>query len=84
MREDGAYRVREIVENLYRSDSRRILATLIRLLGDFDLAEDAMHDAFKAAMVQWPPHFRGSLPCGLALAVGEIGEHRSPSNRGAA
>ena len=54
MREDGATRVREIVDNLYRSDSRRILATLIRLLGDFDLAEDALHDAFSAAMVQWP------------------------------
>jgi RNA polymerase sigma-70 factor (ECF subfamily) len=40
--------------DIYRAESRRILATLIRLLGDFDLAEDALHDAFRAAMEQWP------------------------------
>lgn len=39
---------------LYREESGRILATLIRLLGDFDLAEDAMHDAFAAALERWP------------------------------
>ncbi|HEX3644092.1 MAG TPA: RNA polymerase sigma factor [Vicinamibacterales bacterium] len=39
---------------VYESDSRRVLATLIRLLGDFDLAEEAMHDAFRAALEQWP------------------------------
>ncbi|AYF90830.1 RNA polymerase sigma factor [Pseudomonas sp. DY-1] len=42
------------VEAIYRSDSRRVLATLIRLLGDFDLAEEALHDAFIAAVQQWP------------------------------
>ena len=42
------------VDAIYRSDSRRVLATLIRLLGDFDLAEEAMHDAFTAAVEQWP------------------------------
>src|SRR5437667_10492124 len=47
-------RVREAVDSIYRSESRRILATLIRLLGDFDLAEDALHDAFTAALQQWP------------------------------
>lgn len=46
--------VRERVEAVYRSDSRRVLATLIRLLGDFDLAEDALQDAFAAAAEQWP------------------------------
>ena len=46
--------VRAAVDAVYRSDSRRVLATLIRLLGDFDLAEEAMHDAFAAAMEQWP------------------------------
>ncbi|CAA9320867.1 MAG: RNA polymerase ECF-type sigma factor [uncultured Gemmatimonadetes bacterium] len=51
---DAAERVREAVEAVYRSDSRRVLATLIRLLGDFDLAEEAMHDAFAAALKQWP------------------------------
>jgi RNA polymerase sigma-70 factor, ECF subfamily len=51
--------MRDTVDAVYRSDSRRILATLIRLLGDFDLAEEAMHDAFTAAMEQWP---RDGLP----------------------
>src|SRR6185503_2246102 len=42
------------VNAVYLSDSRRVLATLIRLLGDFDLAEEALHDAFRAALEQWP------------------------------
>jgi RNA polymerase sigma-70 factor, ECF subfamily len=42
------------VEVVYREESRRVLATLIRLLGDFDRAEEAMHDAFAAAVEQWP------------------------------
>ncbi len=46
--------VRETVDAVYRADSRRVLATLIRLLGDFDLAEDALHDAFTAAVEHWP------------------------------
>jgi RNA polymerase sigma-70 factor (ECF subfamily) len=43
-----------VVDAVYRSDSRRVLATLIRLLGDFDLAEEALHDAFAAAVERWP------------------------------
>ncbi|MBT2301169.1 RNA polymerase sigma factor [Variovorax paradoxus] len=46
--------VREAVDALYRSESRRIFATLVRLLGDFDLAEEALHDGFRAALEQWP------------------------------
>ena len=46
--------VRERIDHVYRSDSRRILATLIRLLGDFDLAEEAVQDAFAAAVDRWP------------------------------
>ncbi|MGQ0592447.1 MAG: RNA polymerase sigma factor [Gammaproteobacteria bacterium] len=46
--------VRETVDAVYRSDSRRVFATLVRLLGDFDLAEEALHDAFRAALEQWP------------------------------
>ena len=46
--------VRETVDAVYRTDSRRVLATLIRLLGDFDLAEEALHDAFAAAVECWP------------------------------
>jgi RNA polymerase sigma-70 factor (ECF subfamily) len=50
---------REAVDLLYRSESRQVFATLIRLLGDFDVAEEALHDAFKAALEQWP---RDGLP----------------------
>src|SRR5512134_2617721 len=41
-------------EAVYRTESRRVFATLIRLLGDFDVAEEALHDAFAAAVEQWP------------------------------
>ena len=54
MSEDAAERVREMVDAVYRAESRRVLATLIRLLGDFDLAEEALHDAFTAAVERWP------------------------------
>src|SRR3954447_24670226 len=42
------------ISDVYRTDSRRVLATLIRLLGDFEIAEEALHDAFRAALEQWP------------------------------
>ncbi|MBI4206985.1 MAG: RNA polymerase sigma factor [Betaproteobacteria bacterium] len=51
---DDAERMRHTVDAVYRAESRRVLATLIRLLGDFDLAEEALHDAFRAALEQWP------------------------------
>ncbi|MDQ6690181.1 MAG: RNA polymerase subunit sigma-24, partial [Gemmatimonadota bacterium] len=54
MQNDIAAHVRDRVETIYRSDSRRVLATLIRLLGDFDLAEEALHDAFATAVERWP------------------------------
>jgi len=54
MIEDTAERMRETVDAIYRSESRRVFATLIRLLGDFDVAEEALHDAFRAALEQWP------------------------------
>ena len=56
---DQTARVRERIGDIYRSDSRRVLATLIRLLGDFDLAEEALHDAFAAALDAWPA---GGIP----------------------
>ena len=46
--------LQRVIDDIYREESRRVFATLIRLLGDFDLAEDALHDAFTAAMRQWP------------------------------
>jgi RNA polymerase sigma-70 factor (ECF subfamily) len=53
MSEDDVKGVREVVEEIYRTESRQVLATLIRLLGDFETAEEALHDAFAAAVEQW-------------------------------
>lgn len=53
MSEDATTEARELVEEVYRSQSRQVLATLIRLLGDFETAEEALHDAFAAAVEQW-------------------------------
>jgi RNA polymerase sigma-70 factor (ECF subfamily) len=52
--EHGSEQVRAQVDTIYHTESRRIFATLIRLLGDFDLAEDALQEAFRVAMEQWP------------------------------
>src|SRR6266478_7783452 len=54
MSENTVERVRELVDSVYRSESRRVFATLIRLLGEFDLAEEALHEAFASALEQWP------------------------------
>ena len=54
MHETSSEAARDALETVYRSESRRVLATLIRLVGDFDLAEEAMHEAVMAAMEQWP------------------------------
>jgi RNA polymerase sigma-70 factor (ECF subfamily) len=51
---DAARRAQETVEATYRTESRAVLATLIRLLGDFDVAEEALHEAFRAALEHWP------------------------------
>lgn len=53
MHEYSAQPLRDVVDGIYRRESRRVLATLIRLLGDFDLAEEALHEAFAAAVEQW-------------------------------
>jgi RNA polymerase sigma-70 factor (ECF subfamily) len=62
------------VDAVYRSESRRVLATLIRLLGDFDLAEEAMHDAFAAAVEQWP---RGGVPANPRAWLVSAGRFRA-------
>lgn len=54
MNQSFSEHARATLETIYREESRRVLATLIRLLGDFDLAEEALHDAVTAAMEQWP------------------------------
>ena len=53
MSQDEVKRIHELVDTVYRSESRPVLATLIRLLGDFDAAEEALHDAFTVAVEQW-------------------------------
>lgn len=53
MNTEPATQVRQLVDEVYRTESRRVFATLVRLLGDFDRAEDALHDAFTAALQQW-------------------------------
>ncbi len=62
----------EDIETLYRTESRRIFATLVRLLGDFDLAEEALHEAFKAAMEQWPTHGMPSNPRAWLVSSGRF------------
>src|SRR5512134_338382 len=54
MTENATRLAHETLDAIYRAESRRIFSTLIRLLGDFDLAEDALHEAFRAALEQWP------------------------------
>ncbi len=64
--------VRAQVERLYQAESRRVLATLIRLLGDFDLAEEATHDAFATALEQWPRQGLPSHPRAWLISTGRF------------
>jgi RNA polymerase sigma-70 factor (ECF subfamily) len=68
----GDVAVRELVDSVYRSDSRRVLATLIRLLGDFDLAEEALHDAFAAALERWPREGPPARPRAWLVSAGRF------------
>jgi RNA polymerase sigma-70 factor (ECF subfamily) len=70
--EDPAQSIREMVEAVYRTESRRILATLIRLLGDFDLAEDALHEAFAAAVEKWPAEGAPANPRAWLVSTGRF------------
>jgi RNA polymerase sigma-70 factor (ECF subfamily) len=72
MKDDIAAHVRDRVDAIYRSDSRRVLATLIRLLGDFDLAEEALHDAFATAVEQWPEKGIPSNPSAWLISAGRF------------
>jgi RNA polymerase sigma-70 factor (ECF subfamily) len=64
--------LRSALEAVYRTESRRVLATLIRLLGDFDLAEEAMHDAFAAAVEQWPRDGTPANPRAWLVSTGRF------------
>jgi RNA polymerase sigma-70 factor (ECF subfamily) len=72
VQEDSAGDVRDRVDAIYRSDSRRVLATLIRLLGDFDLAEEALHDAFAAALESWPENGLPANPRTWLISTGRF------------
>ncbi|WDT69238.1 MAG: sigma factor [Candidatus Manganitrophus sp.] len=72
MGQDAAEKMREVVDGVYRTDSRRVLATLIRLLGDFDLAEEAMHDAFAAAVEQWRQEGVPKNPAAWLISTGRF------------
>jgi RNA polymerase sigma-70 factor (ECF subfamily) len=64
--------VRSAVDTIYRNESRRILATLIRLLGDFDLAEEALHESVAAALDQWPLDGIPSNPRAWLVSAGRF------------
>jgi RNA polymerase sigma-70 factor (ECF subfamily) len=70
--ETAPAQIREAVDAVYSTESRRILATLIRLLGDFDLAEDALHDAFTAALRQWPKEGVPANPRAWLVSAGRF------------
>ncbi len=72
MAEMSAEQVRQVVDALYRSESRQVLATLIRLLGDFDLAEEALHEAFAAAVEQWPRDGVPARPRAWLISTGRF------------
>ncbi|KJS08597.1 MAG: RNA polymerase subunit sigma-24 [Gammaproteobacteria bacterium BRH_c0] len=64
--------MKDTIDNLYRNESRRVLATLIRLLGDFELAEEAMHEAFAAALQQWPSEGVPANPRAWLVSTGRF------------
>ena len=64
--------MRDQLEAIYRAESRRVFATLVRLLGDFDLAEEALHDAFRAALEQWPTQGVPANPRAWLVSTGRF------------
>lgn len=72
MTESDVGRIQEVLDGMYRTDSRRILSTLIRLLGDIDIAEEALHDAFAAAMEKWPVEGIPGNPRSWLISVGRF------------
>lgn len=72
MNKSSPDQAQSMVDAVYRRDSRRVLATLIRLLGDFDLAEEAMHEAFRAALEQWPRQGMPTNPRAWLVSAGRF------------
>ena len=72
MSEENVKVISEKLAAIYSSDSRRILATLIRLVGDFDIAEDALHEGFKAALEKWPSEGVPANPIAWLISAGRF------------
>jgi RNA polymerase sigma-70 factor, ECF subfamily len=72
MNQQTAEPIRSQVDAIYRTESRRVFATLIRLIGDFDLAEEAMHEAFTAAVTQWPRDGMPANPRSWLVSTGRF------------
>ena len=72
MSQDPVDRARAQVDEVYLAESRRVLATLIRLLGDFDIAEEAMQEAFAAAVEQWPRDGTPANPRAWLVSTGRF------------
>ena len=72
MSDPSTVNIRSHIDVVYRAESGRILATLIRLLGDFDVAEDAMHDAFNAALQRWPAEGIPANPRAWLISTGRF------------
>lgn len=74
MNENNASQIRDRLNEVYRQESRSIFATLIRLIGDFDLAEEAMHEAFAVAVKQW---FRDGIPANPKAWLVSVGRFKA-------
>ncbi len=72
MHHDGSAALRERIDELYRSESRRVFASLVRLLNDFDLADDAMHEAFATAMETWQDEGVPANPRAWLISTGKF------------
>jgi RNA polymerase sigma-70 factor (ECF subfamily) len=72
MGEPDAEQIRQLLDTVYRTESRRVFATLVRLLGDFDLAEEALHDAFSSAAEQWPRSGAPANPRAWLVSAGKF------------
>src|SRR4051812_5516555 len=71
-RQEVDLQARQSVDTIYRAESRRVFATLVRLLGDFDLAEEALHDAFASAVEQWPREGVPANPRAWLISAGRF------------
>src|SRR3954465_153270 len=72
MKLDASRTIHEQIDELYRSDSRRVFASLVRLLKDFDLADDAMHEAFAAAVEIWQEEGAPANPRAWLISTGKF------------